>query len=159
MKCLLIFLSVIYASRYAVPERPLQGPLRRGTGEDTKKEPNVRGPLSSITEDLPNAERKDKYMLRDISVEDMEIDNLQTTEDLFEKMCTRPSILVEENKTAVNTSCHNIRSENSTLAQASEGAPTEGSNTERQSCSSQNATKVNQSSSRKKLQTFFKMTL
>ena len=154
--CLLnVLLSAMYASRYLVPQQPTLGPSCEGTGHDTQKEPSKRGPPSSSTEDLPNTERKDRYMLRDILVEDMEIETCATTDNLFEEMRMHPSLLVCED----GDSC-NARSESS--VQSSETPPTQGRNMELlERCSHMELQKpsLNLSSTKDKLKTFFKMTL
>ena len=144
----------MYASRYLVPQQPTLGPSCEGAEHDTQKESSKRVPSSS-TEDLPNTERKDRYMLRDILVEDMEIETSATTDNLFEEMRMHPSLLVCEDE----KSC-NARSENS--AQSSESPPTQGRNMELlERCSHKEVQKpsVNLSSTKEKLKTFFKMTL
>ena len=154
--CLLLFFSVLYASRYSIPQEPTTlVPSCEGTGHDTQKTPGISGPPTTSTEDLPNTERKDRYMLKDILVEDMEIDTCTATGDLFEEMRIHPSLLVCE-----DGNCCNMRSESS--AQSSESPQTQGKNMdllESYSHIELQKPSVNPSSTKEKLKTFFKMTL
>ncbi|XP_078342292.1 uncharacterized protein LOC144628107 [Oculina patagonica] len=91
--------SVEYASRYSVPQaESLQVPSHDGLDQAMQNGPNTctSEPSSNTGETLPNMERKEKYALRDILVEDLDIETCEASEDLFEEMCVRPSFLVEE---------------------------------------------------------------
>ena len=158
----------MYASRYSVPQQSMQGPPYEGPEQNTQKGANLRGVPSSSTEDLPNAERKDRYMLRDILVEDLEIETREAADDLFAELCIRPSILVSKNSIIENQSCGDVQPvmdlrERSDLgAHLSGGPQTQGRNAElleKHSCTVRETSTVNKSNSKERLKTFFKMTL
>lgn len=78
----------------------LQIPSLDGPDQATQNGPNTCTcePSSNTRDTLPNMERKEKYALRDVLVEDLDIDTSEAHDDLFEEMRIRPSLLVE-NKT------------------------------------------------------------
>lgn len=159
---------VIYASRYSVPQQSIEGPSCEGPEQNTQKGANLRGVPSSSTEDLPNAERKDRYMLRDILVEDLEIETREAADDLFAELCIRPAILVSKNSITENQSCGDaqpvmdLREHSDLGAHLSGGPQTQGRNAElleKHSCTVRETSTVNKSNSKERLKTFFKMTL
>ena len=109
-------------------------------------------------------ERKDRYLLRDILVEDLEIETSKTGDDLFEEMSLRPSLLLCEERITENGNCDNSQPENTVrehfdlMAQSSHG-PQIHDTLERHLSMKHEASRVNHSRSKGKLKTFFKMTL
>ena len=142
--------SVLYASRYSVPEQLGQGPSNKGTDQAFLKAPSMSGDLPCITEvlsdterysgtqhsepvpffngsrqerligasvghhsstnvdDLPNMERKARYRLKDVFVEDLEIET-RGTNNPFQEISISPSILLGDTVKTGNRDCENIQ--------------------------------------------------
>ena len=167
-------MSVEYASRYSVPQaESLQVPSHDGPDQAMQNGSNscAGGPSSRNGDTLPCMERKEKYELRDILVEDLDIETSEAHEDLFEEMCVRPSLLVEDKTTSQSQDCacdNNPESgitENSCsktkLNERPQTSKQQIETLERHPCMVNEASKVNKTKagSLKKFKTFFKLTL
>ena len=126
------------------------------------------GPPASKTEDVPHKERKERYMLRDILVQDMEIGCLENKDHLLEEMSICPSVLICENSVAKTGSCQNDQSENSTgehfkgTSPRSETFQPQEQNTkpaQRWSCMEHEESTKSELRPKQKLKAFFKMSL
>lgn len=85
-----------YASRYSVPQA---GSLHHESSDKAMENGTntcTSAPSSSTVEGPSNMERRERYALRDILVEDLDIETSEAPEDLFEEIRLRPSLLVEE---------------------------------------------------------------
>lgn len=163
-----------YASRYSVPQaESLQVPSHDGLDQAMQNGPNTctSGPSSNTGEALPNMERKERYALRDILVEDLDIETSESSEDLFEEMCVRPSLLVEEktNSERQDCACDSIP-ENSIMVDPCsttklndrpQTSKRQIETLERHPCTVNKTSKVNKTKagSLEKFKTFFKLTL
>lgn len=160
-----------YASRYSVPQaRPLH---HEGSDKTMENGPTTctSAPSSTTAEGPSNMERRERYTLRDILVEDLDIETSEAPEDLFEEIRLRPSLLIEErtipgqsedcdNRCSANTLEENLNS-SIELNKTSQTSKRQIEQLERHPCtvhekSKENKTKV---SSLKKFKTFFKLTL
>ena len=113
-------------------------------------------------------ERRQKYALRDILVEDLDIETSEAPEDLFEEICLCPSLLVEE--IPQRQDCDKLRDEitleenvNSTveLNERPQTSKRQFEALERHPCTvhEKSTEKITRASSLKKFKTFFKLTL
>ena len=160
-----------YASRYSVPQARFVH--QDGSDKAMENGPNKRtsGPSLSTGESPPNMERREKYALRDILVEDLDIGTSEAPEDLFEEIRLRPSLLIEEETIpGQSEDCDNncganaLKKNLSSTVELNERPQTfkrQIETLERHPCtvheeSKENKTKV---SSLKKFKTFFKLTL
>ena len=203
--------SVLYASRYSVPEQLGQGPSKKCTDQAFLKAPSMSGDLPCITEvlsdterysetqqsepvpffnglrqerligasvghhsstnvdDLPNVERKARYRLKDVFVEDLEIET-RGTNDPFQDISISPSVLLSDTAETGNRDCEKIQHGHvnavkehfNALAQLSQGTRPQKRNTEsieNAKCFNDVASSENKFSPQEKLQAFFKMTL
>ena len=125
-------------------------------------------PSSSTAEGPSNMERKERYALRDILVEDLDIETSEAPEDLFEKIRLHPSLLVEE--TPQRQDCDRLREEitleenvTSTveLNERTQISKRQIELLERHPCTvhEKSTEKITKVSSLKKFKTFFKLTL
>lgn len=203
--------SVLYASRYSVPEQLGQGPSNKCTDQACLKAPSTSEDLPCTTEvlsnaerysgtqqseplpffnrprqerligasvghhsstnvdDLPNMERKAKYKLKDVFVEDLEIET-RGTNDPFQEISISPSVLLGDTAETGNRDCEHIQHGHvnavkehfNALAQLSQGTRPQ----KRKAESVENAQRFNDVASsenkfspQEKLQAFFKMTL
>ncbi|XP_068714867.1 uncharacterized protein [Montipora foliosa] len=160
--------QAVYASRYSVPKLLIREPQSEVTERDPDEVLHSSGPPASKTEDVPNKERKERYMLRDILVQDMEIGCLENTDHLLEDMSICPSVLICENSVAKTGSCQNDQSENSTgehfkgTSPRSETFQPQEQNTkpaQRWSCMEQEESMNSELRPKQKLKAFFKMSL
>jgi len=202
--------SVLYASRYSVPEQLGQGP-NKCADQAFLKAPSLSGDLPGITEvlsdterysgtqqsepvpffngprqesligasvghhsstnvdDLPNMERKARYRLKDVFVEDLEIETCGTN-DPFQEMSISPSVLLGDTAETRNRDCENIQHGHvnavkkhfDALTQLSQGTRPQKRNAEsieNAQCFNDVASSENKFSPQEKLQAFFKMTL
>ena len=163
-----------YASRYSVPQAEcLQVPSQDVPNQATQNGPNActGGPSSSTRDTLPNMDRKEKYALRDILVEDLDIETSEGHDDLFEELRMRPSLLVE-NKTipeqedcACGNNPERVITENSCsatkLKERPETSKRQIETLERHPCTVNEVSKriKSKAGSLKKFKTFFKLTL
>ena len=101
-----------YASRYSVP----QARSFHHEGSDKAMENGTSiytsAPSSSTAEGPSNIERRERYALRDILVEDLDIETSEAPEDIFEEIRLRPSLLVEEVSIPQSQDCDNTCNEN-----------------------------------------------
>lgn len=115
-------------------------------------------------------ERRERYALRDILVDDLDIETSGAPEDLFEEMCLRPSLLVEETTIPQSQDCDNTRNENTLeenlhstieLKERPHTSKRQIEPLERHPCTVHEASKENKTKigSLKKFKTFFKLTL
>lgn len=97
--------KVTYASRYAIPKRSKQELNCEVQSQDSNDDADSRGSPRKQTEQNKNAELQKKYILKDISVEDMEMGHLENTDDLMEEFCIPPSVLNAESTPTKCGSC------------------------------------------------------
>lgn len=158
-----------YASRYAVPKRSKQELNCEAQNQDSSDDTDSRGPPRKQTEQNTNAERQEKYILRDILVEDMEVGHVEKTDDLMEELCIPPSVLNAESTPAKCGSCQdgssnksyreNFQDSSSTskiLEASHEHTIQSGQQT---SCKESDSTTKIQFSPKEKLKKFFEMSL
>ncbi|KAM7438010.1 hypothetical protein ABFA07_012418 [Porites harrisoni] len=203
--------SVLYASRYSVPEQLGQGPSNKCTDQAFLKAPSISGDLPCTTEvlsdterysetqqsepvpffngprqerligasvghhsstnvdDLPNMERKARYRLKDVFVEDLEIET-RGTNNPFQEISISPSVLLGDTAKTGNRDCENIQHGHvnaikehfNALAQLSQETRPQKRNTESvedAQCFNDLASSESKFSPQEKLQAFFKMTL
>ncbi|KAJ7351701.1 hypothetical protein OS493_035961 [Desmophyllum pertusum] len=159
-----------YASRYSVPQSSSQARLHEGSDQATRNGPNTctSGASSSTGESPPNMERKERYALREIVVEDLDIETSEAPEDLFEEMRLRPSFLRVDTAISQSKDCDKItenisKKENlCSTTKLSEGRPTQKRQIEpleRHPCTGHEVSTRNKSKSLERLKTFFKLTL
>ena len=104
-------LAVEYASRYSVPQaRSLH---HEGSDRAMESGPNActSATSSSTAENPPNMERRERYTLRDILVDDLDIETSEAPEDLFGEIRLPPSLLVEERAIPQRQDCGKSRDE------------------------------------------------
>lgn len=160
---------VTYASRYAIPKRSKQELHCEVQNQDSNDDADSRGSPRKQTEENKNAELQKKYILKDISVEDMEMGHLENTDDLMEELCIPPSVLNAESTPAKCNSCQdgssnksyteNFQDTSSTskiLEASHEQTIQSGQQT---SCKESEATTNIQFSPKGKLKKFFEMSL
>ena len=156
--------------RSSGPGQSVLGPSCDGPELGTLKRPNISVPSSSSAEDLPNTERKDRYKLKDILVEDLEIETCGTSDDLFQEMCILPSILVSDKSETENKNRNNIKPGHvnavtehfNSMAQLSKGPQTAKRNVKPLESTHRmvhEGSTENKPSPKEKLKAFFKMTL
>lgn len=113
-------------------------------------------------------ERKERYALREIVVEDLDIETSEAPEDLFEEMRLRPSFLRVDTAISQSKDCDKItenisKKENlCSTTKLSEGRPTQKRQIEpleRHPCTGHEVSTRNKSKSLERLKTFFKLTL
>lgn len=144
----------------------------QGSDKAMENGPNTctSAPSSSTGESPPNMERRERYALRDILVDDLDIETSGAPEDLFEEMCLRPSLLVEETTIPQSQDCDNTRNENTLeenlhstieLKERPHTSKRQIEPLERHPCTVHEASKENKTKigSLKKFKTFFKLTL
>ena len=144
-----------------------------GSDKATENGPNTctSRPSSSTGESPPNMERREKYAVRDILVEDLDIETSEAPEDLFEEIRLRPSLLVEEttipgqsqdcdNACSANTLEENLNS-SIELNEKPQTSKRQIEPLERHPCTvhEKSTEKITKVSSLKKFKTFFKLTL
>lgn len=161
--------KVTYASRYAIPKRSKQELHCEAQSQESNDDADSRGSPRKQTEQNKNAELQKKYILKDISVEDMEMGHLENTDDLMEEFCIPPSVLNAESTPTKCGSCQdgssnksygeNFQDTSSTskiLEASHEQTIQSGQQT---SCKESEATTNIQFSPKGKLKKFFEMSL
>lgn len=124
---------------------------------------------STNVDDLPNMERKARYKLKDVFVEDLEIET-RGTNDPFQEMSVSPSVLLSDTADTGKRDSENIQRGHvnavkehfNALAQLSQGTRSQKSNAEsieNAQCFNDVASSESKFSPQEKLQAFFKMTL
>ena len=115
-------------------------------------------------------ERRERYALRDILVEDLDIETSEAPEDVFEEIRLRPSLLVEEVSIPQSQDCDNTCNENTLeenlnstveLNERPQTSKRQIELLERHPCTvhEKSTEKIAKVSSLKKFKTFFKLTL
>jgi len=147
--------KVTYASRYAIPKRPKQELHCEVQSQDSNDDADSRGSPRKQTEQNKNSELQKKYILKDISVEDMEMGHLENTDDLMEELRIPPSVLNAENK-SYREDFQDTSSTSKILEASHEQTIQSGQHT---SCQESEATTNIQFSPKGKLKKFFEMSL
>ena len=115
-------------------------------------------------------ERRERYALRDILVEDLDIETSEAPEDIFEEIRLRSSLLVEEVSIPQSQDCDNTCNENTLeenlnstveLNERPQTSKRQIELLERHPCTvhEKSIEKIAKVSSLKKFKTFFKLTL
>ena len=158
----------MYALPYSTPEEPAKEFQCGVTQRASHEEQELTGSSASHTEDLPHKERKERYMLRDVLVEDLEIGCLETTSDRLEEMCISHSILSRKCSITKTDSCQGNPSENfdvehhQVTSASSESIQTQEQNIKPMkilSCMECEVSNIDQLSPEHKLKAFFNMSL
>lgn len=157
------------AERYSGTQQAEPVPFINGPRQERLIGASAGHHSSTNVDDLPNMERKARYKLKDVFVEDLEIET-RGTNDPFQEISISPSVLLSDTAEIGNRDCANIQHGHvnavkehfNALAQLSQGTRPQKRNAEsiqNVQCFNDLASSENKLSPKEKLQAFFKMTL
>ena len=155
--------------RYSETQQSEPVPFFNGPRQERLIGASVGHHSSTNVDDLPNMERKARYRLKDVFVEDLEIET-RGTNNPFQEISISPSVLLGDTAKTGNRDCENIQHGHvnaikehfNALAQLTQETRPQKRNTESvedAQCFNDLASSESKFSPQEKLQAFFKMTL